>query len=48
MTHLRKMMPETPYPKKTRHLPIILSSEEVAHLQGFLIVRAYRFLTLTQ
>ena len=38
---------ETPYPKKTRHLPSILSPEEVAHLIDSARTRFHRIVLMT-
>src|SRR5215467_15320824 len=38
---------ETPYPKKTRHLPTILSPEEVAHLIDSARTQFHRVLLMT-
>ena len=40
-------MAETPYPKKTRHLPSILSPEEVAHLIDSARTRFHRIVLMT-
>ena len=40
-------MADTPYPKKTRHLPIILSPEEVTHLIDSSQTRFHRILLMT-
>jgi len=38
---------DTPYPKKTRHLPSILSPEEVAHLIDSAQTQFHRILLMT-
>jgi site-specific recombinase XerD len=38
---------DTPYPKKTRHLPSILSPEEVAHLIDSSQTRFHRTVLMT-
>ncbi len=40
-------MAETPYPKKTRRLPSILSPEEVAHLIDSVPTQFYRIVLMT-